>query len=163
MIREIVKHPAKILTQPCKEVTVIDEEIITLLDDMYETMVEYDGMGIAAPQVNVPLRIAIVELGEERTLIEMINPTVIETDGSSVDIEGCLSFPGLYGEVERSNYVKIEAHDRNGQVYQLEATDYDARCILHEIDHLDGILFNSKITRVYTEEELEEMFEEEEE
>lgn len=163
MIREIIKHPEKVLTQPCKEVTVIDEEIISLLDDMYETMVESDGMGIAAPQVNVPLRIAIVELGEERTLIEMINPTVIETDGSSVDIEGCLSFPGLYGEVERPNYVKIEAHDRNGQVYQLEATDYDARCILHEIDHLDGILFNSKITRVYTEEEIEEMFEEEEE
>ncbi|WP_342463153.1 peptide deformylase [Ureibacillus sp. FSL K6-8385] len=163
MIREIVKHPAKILSQPCEKVTEINEEIIALLDDMYETMTEYDGMGLAAPQVNVPLRIAIAELGEERTLIEMINPTVIETEGSSVDIEGCLSFPGLYGEVERPSYVKIEAYDRYGRIYQLEAEDYDARCILHEIDHLDGILFNSKIIRAYTEEELEEMLEEEEE
>lgn len=162
MIREIVKYPAKVLTERCIEVTEINDEIRTLLDDMYETMVEYDGMGIAAPQVNVPLRVAVVELGEERTVVEMINPTVIETKGSSVDIEGCLSFPGLYGDVERPSYVKIEAYDRNGKAYQLEATDYDARCILHEIDHLDGILFHSKIIRTYTEEELEEMFGEEE-
>lgn len=162
MIREIVKHPAKVLTEKTQEVTEINEEIIALLDDMYETMVEHDGVGIAAPQVNVPLRIAIAEIGEEGAILEMINPTVLETSGSSVGIEGCLSFPGLFGDVERPTYVKIEANDRDGQVYQLEATDFDARVILHEIDHLDGILFESKITRVYTEEELEEMYEEEE-
>ena len=116
-IREIVKHPAKILTQTCKEVTVIDEEIITLLDDMYETMVEYDGMGIAAPQVNVPLRIAIVELGEERTLIEMINPTVIETRRFIRGHRRLFKFPGLYGKWKDQHYVKIEAHDREGQVF----------------------------------------------
>jgi peptide deformylase len=162
MIREIVKAPAKVLTEKCKEVEVINEEIHSLLDDMYETMVAHDGVGIAAPQVNVGLRIAIVELGEERTLLEMINPTVIETEGSEIDIEGCLSFPGLYGDVERPSYVKIEACDRNGQVYQLEAAGFDARAILHEIDHLDGILFDSKLIRTYTEEELEEMYGEEE-
>ena len=135
-------------TEKCKEVEVINEEIHSLLDDMYETMVAHDGVGIAAPQVNVGLRIAIVELGEERTLLEMINPTVIETEGSEIDIEGCLSFPGLYGEVERPSYVKIEACDRNGRVYQLEAAGFDARAILHEIDHLDGILFDSKLIRV---------------
>lgn len=162
MIREVVKHPAKVLTEKCQEVTVINEEIISLLDDMYDTMVAHDGVGIAAPQVNVPLRIAIVELGEGRSLLEMINPTVVETEGSDIDIEGCLSFPGLYGDVERPDYVKIEACDRNGQVYQLEASGFDARAIQHEIDHLDGILFNSKLIRTYTEEELEAMYGEEE-
>lgn len=151
-----------VLTEKCKEVTVINEEIITLLDDLYDTMVEYDGVGIAAPQINVPLRVAIVELGEEREILEMINPTVLDTNGAEIDIEGCLSFPGLYGEVERPTYVKIEANDREGQVYELEASGFDARAILHEIDHLDGVLFDSKIIRVITEEELAEMYDEEE-
>lgn len=162
-IREVVKSPAAILTTKTKEVEVINEEIITLLDDLYDTMVEYDGVGIAAPQVNVSLRVAIVELGEERDVLEMINPTVLEVDGAEVDIEGCLSFPGLYGEVERPAYVRIEAIDRDGQVYELEAGGFDARAILHEIDHLDGVLFDSKIIRVVTEEELEAMYAEEEE
>lgn len=161
-IKEVVKHPSMVLTEKCKEVTVINEEIITLLDDLYDTMVEYDGVGIAAPQINVPLRVAIVELGEEREILEMINPTVLDTNGAEIDIEGCLSFPGLYGEVERPTYVKIEANDREGQVYELEASGFDARAILHEIDHLDGVLFDSKIIRVITEEELAEMYDEEE-
>ncbi|MFC7685471.1 peptide deformylase [Ureibacillus sp. GCM10028918] len=161
-IREVVKHPAKVLTAKCKEVTEINEEIITLLDDLYDTMVEHDGVGIAAPQINVPLRAAIVELGEERDILEMINPTVIETSGAEVDIEGCLSFPNLFGEVERPTYVKIEACDREGRVYELEAGGFDARAILHEIDHLDGILFDSKLIRVVTEEELAQMYSEEE-
>nr|WP_106784110.1 peptide deformylase [Lysinibacillus timonensis] len=161
-IKEIVKHPSEVLTRNCNEVTEINDNIIQLLDDLYDTMVEYDGVGIAAPQINVPLRVAIVELGEERHILEMINPTVLEVDGAAVDIEGCLSFPGLYGEVERPTYVKIEACDREGQVYELEAGDFDARAILHEIDHLNGVLFNSKLIRVVTEEELEEMYAEEE-
>ncbi|MFE3577490.1 peptide deformylase [Lysinibacillus sp. NPDC059133] len=162
-IKKVVEHPAKVLSTPCAEVTEINEEIITLLDDLYDTMVEYDGVGIAAPQINVGLRVAIVELGEERDVLEMINPTVIKTDGAELDIEGCLSFPGLYGEVERPDYVKIEACDREGRVYELEAGGFDARAILHEIDHLDGVLFDSKIKRILTEEELEAMYAEEEE
>lgn len=161
-IKEVVKHPAKVLTEKCKEVAVINEEIVTLLDDLYDTMVEYDGVGIAAPQINVPLRVAIVEIGEERAILEMINPTVLETSGAEVDIEGCLSFPNLFGEVERPTYVKIEACDREGRVYELEAGGFDARAILHEIDHLDGILFDSKLIRIVSEEELAEMYGEEE-
>ncbi|MFJ8234417.1 peptide deformylase [Ureibacillus sp. NPDC094379] len=161
-IKEVVKHPAAVLTQKCEEVTEINENIIQLLDDLYDTMVEYDGVGIAAPQIGVPLRVAIVELGEERDVLEMINPTVLVVDGKEVDIEGCLSFPGLFGEVERPTYVKIEACDREGRVYELEAGGFDARAILHEIDHLDGVLFDSKIIRVVTEEELAEMYGEEE-
>lgn len=162
-IKEVVTYPAEILNGKCKEVEVIDESILSILDDLYDTMVEYDGVGIAAPQINVPLQIAIVEIGENRDILEMINPIVLQTEGSEVDIEGCLSFPGLYGDVKRPTYVKIEACDRNGQVYQLEATGFDARAILHEIDHLHGILFNEKILKTYTEEELEQMYEEGEE
>lgn len=162
-IKEVVKNPAKILSTKTKEVEVINEEIIVLLDDLYDTMVEYDGVGIAAPQINVSLRVAIVELGEERDILEMINPTVLTTEGKVIDVEGCLSFPDLYGEVERPEYVRIEACDREGRVYELEASGFDARAILHEIDHLDGVLFDSKIIRVLTEEELEAMYAEEEE
>ncbi|MEK4228681.1 peptide deformylase [Solibacillus sp. FSL H8-0538] len=159
-IKQVVFNPAKILTQKTKEVEVINEEIIQLLDDLYDTMVEHDGVGIAAPQINVGLRVAIVELGED--ILEMINPTVIETRGEEEDVEGCLSFPDLFGMVKRPTYVKIEAADREGRVYELEAEDFEARAILHEIDHLDGVLFDSKITRILTEAELEEMYAEEE-
>ena len=155
-ILEVIKNPAQILSSKTKEVEVIDESIIQLLDDLYDTMVEHDGVGIAAPQVNVGLRVAIVELGED--ILEMINPVVIETRGEEEDIEGCLSFPDLFGMVKRPTYVKIEAADREGRVYELEAEDFEARCILHEIDHLEGVLFDSKMTRVLTQEELDELY-----
>jgi len=155
-IKEVVKAPAKVLSTKTKEVEVIDETIIDLLDDMYDTMVEHDGVGIAAPQINVGLRVAIVELGED--ILEMINPVVLETRGEAEDVEGCLSFPELFGLVKRPTYVKIEASDREGRIYELEAEDFEARCILHEIDHLDGVLFDSKMTRVLTQEELDEMY-----
>ena len=159
-IKPVVKNPANILTQKTKEVDVINENIIQLLDDLYDTMVEHDGVGIAAPQINVGLRVAIVELGED--ILEMINPIIIETRGEEEDVEGCLSFPDLFGMVKRPTYVKIEASDREGRIYELEAEDFEARAILHEIDHLDGVLFDSKITRILTEQELEEMYAEEE-
>lgn len=155
-IKEVVKNPANVLSQKTREVEVIDENIIQLLDDLYDTMVENDGVGIAAPQINVDLRVAIVELGED--ILEMINPIVIETRGEEEDVEGCLSFPDLFGMVKRPTYVKIEASDREGRIYELEAEDFEARCILHEIDHLEGILFDSKMTRVLTEEEIEELY-----
>ncbi|MBS7345714.1 MAG: peptide deformylase [Caryophanon sp.] len=160
-IKEVVKAPATVLSTKTKEVDVIDESIIALLDDLYDTMVEHDGVGIAAPQINVGLRVAIVELGED--ILEMINPIVIETKGDIVeDIEGCLSFPDVFGLVKRPTYVKIEAADREGRIYELEAEDFEARAIMHEIDHLDGVLFDSKMTRRLTEEELEQLYAEEE-
>lgn len=155
-IKQVVEAPADVLSAKTKEVEVIDETIITLLDDLYDTMVENDGVGIAAPQINVPLRVAIVELGED--ILEMINPIIIETRGEAEDVEGCLSFPDLFGMVKRPTYVKIEAADRGGRVYELEAEDFEARCILHEIDHLDGVLFDSKMTRKLSQAELDEMY-----
>lgn len=123
---------------------------------MFETMTEEDGIGIAAPQVGESVRVAIVDLGEGQDIIEMVNPEVLQTEGSVIDIEGCLSFPELFGEVERPFYVRIKAQERNGTWYELEAEDYEARAILHEIDHLDGVLFDSKILRIVDPSELEE-------
>jgi peptide deformylase len=154
-IRQIVEKPAPILEETCKAVKAFDEELAVLLDDLYETMIEADGVGIAAPQVGVPLRVAIVDLGEGEDPIEMVNPEVLGTEGESIDIEGCLSIPGLYGEVERPYYIRIKAQERDGSWYELEAEEYEARAILHEIDHLDGILFDSKILRVVDPSELE--------
>ena len=155
-IREIVKSPNDILTKKTKKIVKFDRNLAKLLDDMYETMLENDGIGIAAPQVGESVRVAIVDLGEGEEPIELVNPEVLQTEGSVIEIEGCLSFPELYGEVERPFHVRVKAQERNGDWYELEAEDYEARAILHEIDHLDGILFDSKILRVVDPSELEE-------
>lgn len=160
-ILKIVTHPNDILTMPAKEVTKFDAKLAQLLDDMYDTMVAADGIGLAAPQVGVSKRVAIVDLGEGQDVIEMINPVVVAIGGKEVEVEGCLSFPDIYGEVERPFYVKIEAEDRDGNLYELEAEDYEARAIQHEIDHLNGILFTSKIIRYVTPDEFMEEEEEE--
>lgn len=155
-ILEIVKHPAPILQQKCEEVVKFDKELGKLLDDMYETMVAADGVGLAAPQIGKAVRVAIVDMGEGQDVIEMVNPVVTAIGGSEIEVEGCLSFPGLYGEVERPFFVRVEAQERDGSLYEIEAEDYEARAILHEIDHLNGILFDSKIIRVVDPSEFEE-------
>lgn len=159
-IRKIVESPSTLLTQRCKEVEKFDDKLAKLLDDMYDTMIDADGVGLAAPQVGELVRVAIVDMGEGNEVIEMVNPVVTAIGGSVVEVEGCLSFPGLYGEVERPFFVRVEAQERDGSLYELEAEDYEARAILHEIDHLDGILFDSKITRIVDPEEFEEVEEE---
>jgi peptide deformylase len=153
-IRKIVMHPAEILEQSCKAVVSFDKKLARILDDMYDTMIEYDGVGLAAPQIGLDARIAIVDIDDDFGTIEMMNPRIIETSGEQTDPEGCLSFPGLYGEVTRPNYVKIEAFDRKGREYTLEAEGFLARAIQHEIDHLDGILFTTKVSKYLEDEEL---------
>jgi peptide deformylase len=148
-------YPAEILEQPCREVTKFDRKLAKVLDDMYETMIKYDGVGLAAPQIGLDLKIAIVDIDDELGMIEMINPRILETSGEQTGPEGCLSFPNLYGEVMRPYHVKIEALDRKGRKFSLEAEDFLARAIQHEIDHLDGILFTSKVIRYLNETELE--------
>ncbi|ANU13592.1 Peptide deformylase [Planococcus halocryophilus Or1] len=162
-IRTIVKHPNKVLETNCEAVTVFDKNLSVLLDDMHETMVESDGVGIAAPQVGEAVRVAIVDFREGQEPIEMINPELVLFEGAETDIEGCLSFPGVFGEVERYDHIKIKAQERDGSWYELEAEDYEARAILHEMDHLDGVLFTSKITKYVTQEELDEMIRQQEE
>lgn len=154
-ILEIVKHPNPILEQQCETVTKFDKKLAALLDDMHETMLENDGVGIAAPQVNIAQRIAIVDFNEGQEPIEMINPELALYEGTETDIEGCLSFPGIFGEVERYDHIKIKAQERDGSWYELEAEGYEARAILHEMDHLEGILFTSKISKYISQEELD--------
>lgn len=155
-IRSIVTYPAEVLETPCEKVTVFDKKVTKLLNDMYETMIEADGVGLAAPQIGISKQIAIVDIGDANGKIELINPTIIEERGEQIDPEGCLSFPDLFGEVARANYVKVRAQDRRGKVYVLEAKGFLARAIQHEIDHLHGILFTSKVTRYLKEDELVE-------
>lgn len=154
-VKKIVTYPADILEVECEPVTVFDKKLVKLLNDMYDTMIEYDGVGLAAPQINLAKQIAIVDIDDENGTIEMINPIVLETSGEQMGPEGCLSFPNLYGEVNRPNYVKIKAQNRKGKFYTFEADGFLARAILHEIDHLHGILFTSKVTRYLEDEELE--------
>lgn len=153
-IRKIVNYPAEILEQPCRTVMKFDRKLGKLLDDMYETMIEFDGVGLAAPQIGIDERIAIVDIDDDSGTIEMINPQILETSGEQTGPEGCLSFPGLYGEVTRPYFVKIEAFNRKGRKYTLKAEDFLARAIQHEMDHLDGILFTSKVTRYLEQDEL---------
>ncbi|MEH7084696.1 peptide deformylase [Neobacillus drentensis] len=153
-ILKVVNYPAEILEQTCKKVVKFDRKLAKVLDNMYDTMIEYDGVGLAAPQIGLDQRIAIVDIDDELGTIEMINPVILETAGEQTGPEGCLSFPGLFGEVTRPNIVKIEAFDRKGRKYTLEAEGFLARAIQHEIDHLDGILFTTKVSRYLEEDEL---------
>jgi peptide deformylase len=153
-IRKIVMYPAEVLETTCRPVVKFDKKLGKLLDDMYDTMIENDGVGLAAPQIGIDERIAIVDIDNELGTIEMINPHIIKTSGEQNGPEGCLSFPNLFGEVKRPNYVMIEAFNRKGKKYTLEAEEFLARAILHEIDHLDGILFTTKVTRYLEEDEL---------
>lgn len=153
-IRKIVTYPAEVLEKKCRPVVKFDRKLAKLLDDMYDTMIEYDGVGLAAPQIGIDERIAIVDIDDESGTIEMINPRIIQTSGEQTGPEGCLSFPDLFGEVTRPNYVKVEACDRKGKKFTLEAEEFLARAIQHEIDHLDGVLFTSKVSRYLEEDEL---------
>ncbi|HLU21952.1 peptide deformylase [Lederbergia graminis] len=154
-ILSIVTHPADILEVVCDPVTEFNHELHILLDDMYETMVAADGVGLAAPQIGIKKRIAVIDVGDKNGIIELINPTIIKAKGENTDIEGCLSFPNLYGTVSRAQIVKIKAQDRNGKEFKLKANDYLARAIQHELDHLDGVLFTTKVIEYVDEEDLE--------
>jgi peptide deformylase len=147
----ILMYPAEILQQECSKVTVFDKELRKLLKDMQTTMIEADGVGLAAPQIGIPRRIAIAEDDNGR-IIHLINPVIVKKDGSQIGPEGCLSFPGLFGDVERSDWIKVRAQDKMGKTVLLEAEGYFARVIQHEMDHLDGILFPSKAITLYNEE-----------
>ncbi len=156
-IRKIVYHPAEILEQECKPVTEFDKKLGKLLDDMYETMIEFDGVGLAAPQINIDKQIAIVDIDDHHGTIELINPVITENSGNQTGPEGCLSFPGLYGEVTRADKIKVRAQNRKGKFFELEADDFLARAIQHEVDHLHGVLFTSKVHKYIDENELEEL------
>ncbi|KIL50420.1 peptide deformylase [Jeotgalibacillus alimentarius] len=153
---EIVTHPDERLEQVCSKVTVFDQSLHDTLDQLFDLMMEHDGIGIAAPQAGITERIAIVYLDDESGVIEMINPEIKMISGEETDVEGCLSFPGIFGEVSRTDQILLQAQDRNGKTFVMGADGYLSRAIQHEADHLDGVLFTSKVTTFVTEEELKE-------
>lgn len=145
-IRTIVKKGDEILRKKCKPVQEISDKITELLDDMKETMYNCgNGVGLAAPQVGILKRIVVIDVGQG--LIELINPEILEREGEQVAVEGCLSIPGVWGEVKRPARVVVQYTDRHGKKIKVEGTEMLAICLCHEIDHLEGILFEDKVTR----------------
>ncbi len=151
-LRKILTDKEPALHKVCKTVVNFDERLFKLLDDMRETLIESGGVGLAAPQVGILRRVVLVDNGEE--ILELINPTLVETDGEQEGPEGCLSIPGLYGLVKRPYYAKVRAQDRNGNWFEAEGEELTARCFCHELDHLDGIVYTEVMERLLTEEEL---------
>ena len=151
----ILKEGDPTLRKVSRKVEKITPRILTLLDDMHETLDKAEGIGLAAPQVGVLRRIVIVEIGDKR--FEMINPEIIETRGVQEELEACLSVPELYGRVKRPAWVKVRAADRNGNVYEAEGDGLLARCFCHETDHLDGVLYIDKAEETSTPDEVEDM------
>ena len=151
-IRKIltVKDPA--LHKVCKPVEKFDAKLHKLLDDMAETLEEANGVGLAAPQVGILRRVVIVDTGEE--ILELVNPTLVETSGEQEGAEGCLSVPGKYGIVKRPYYATVRAQDRFGEWFEVQGEELIARCFCHELDHLDGIVYTEVMDRFLTEEEL---------
>ena len=152
-LRKILTDQDPALHKTCKQVVNFDSRLHTLLDDMRETLIESGGVGLAAPQVGILRRVVLVDTGDE--ILELINPTMVETAGEQEGAEGCLSVPGKYGLVKRPNYAKVRAQDRNGDWYEAEGEELIARCFCHELDHLDGIIYTEVMERFLTEEELE--------
>ena len=141
-IRNIVQNGDETLRKKCFEVTAFDDKLFTLLDDMKDTLIKSEGVGLAAPQVGILRRVFIVKY--EDYYFECINPKIIEMKGKCTDKEGCLSVKGASGDVERPTKIKVSFFDRNGKEHLLKVTGFLARIFCHEYDHLDGILYIDK-------------------
>ncbi len=141
-ILDILHFPDPRLRNKARPVTQVDDRVRRLVDDMFETMYAAPGIGLAAIQVNVPLRVVTIDISEERDQpLALINPEILERDGVEEMDEGCLSVPGVYEKVRRANHIRFRALDRDGQPFEEEAEGLLAVCVQHEIDHLDGKLF----------------------
>lgn len=143
-IRNIVKDGDPILNKVCRTVLNFDEKLALLLDDMVETMHSANGVGLAGPQVGMLKRVCVVDIGDG-DVVELVNPVITEQSGEQIDNEGCLSCPNVWGMVKRPMNVTVKAQDRNGNNIKISAEGFKARAFCHEIDHLNGILFKTKI------------------
>ena len=152
-IRNIVKTGDEVLTKMCRPVEKFDAKLWALLDDMYDTMNMANGVGLAAPQVGLLRRIVVIDIGEG--CIELINPEIIKTSGEQDGAEGCLSFPNQWGMVLRPMNVTVRAQDRHGKFFEMSGSELLARAFCHEIDHLNGVCFVSRASRMLDPDELE--------
>jgi len=161
-IRTIVTKGDPVLNKVCHPVTKFDEKLADLLDDMKETLEKAKGLGLAAPQVGI-LRRAVIVVDGKGEMLELVNPEIINQKGEQDGLEGCLSVPGLWGYVKRPQWAKVKAQDRNGNWFEVEGEDITARCFCHELAHLDGHLYSELCDKLYTNEDLDKMMEEDEE
>ena len=153
-LRKILTDKDPALHKVCKPVTNFDSKLFKLLDDMRDTLIDSHGVGLAAPQVGILRRVVLVDVGEEENeILELINPEIVETEGATVDVEGCLSVPGRRATVERPERTVVQAINRKGQLIEVEGTGLLARALCHELDHLDGILYVDKIIEDVTDRE----------
>ena len=142
-LRNIVKEGDPILGKKCRTVEKFDEKLSVLIDDMFDTMYNANGVGLAGPQVGQLKRVVVIDVGDGP--MELVNPEITMAEGEQTETEGCLSVPGKYGVCKRSAKVQVKAQDRNGKWQVFTGEELKARCFCHEIDHLDGILFTSKV------------------
>ena len=152
-IRNIVQFGANVLNKECRPVEKFDAKLAELLEDMKETLADANGAGLAAPQVGILRQVCVVDAGDGP--IELVNPEIIATEGEQNGAEGCLSYPGEYGLVKRPMKVTVRAQDRQGNWFERTGEGLCARAFCHEIDHLHGVLFTAKVSRMLTPEELE--------
>ena len=151
-LRKILTVQEPCLHKVCRPVEKFDGKLHKLLDDMKETLLDANGVGLAAPQVGILRRVVVIDIGDE--ILELVNPELLETSGEQEGAEGCLSVPGKYGLVKRPNVAKVRAQDRDGNWFEVEGEELIARCFCHELDHLDGIVYTEVMERYLTEDEL---------
>lgn len=132
------------LYKPCRKVDSFDARLAELIDDLFDTMQKADGAGLAAPQVGVLRRVVVIDVGEGR--IELVNPRIVRSEGKAGDMEGCLSFPQKSGYVERAEHVVVEGYDREGKLHTYDTHGIFARAVQHELDHLEGVVYLTKVT-----------------
>lgn len=160
-LRYIVQVGDSVLTKKCRQITDFNNRLHVLIDDMRETLLDSDGVGLAAPQVGILRRVVLVmdtnleEKSPEEQIIELVNPVIVSQEGEQTGTEGCLSNPGKYGIVTRPETVTVQAQDRFGNPFEVTGTGLTARAFCHEIDHLEGRMFMDVAERMLTDEELE--------
>ncbi len=145
----ILEYPDPRLRNKAKPVTEFNADLLQKVADMFETMYDQHGVGLAAIQVNIPLRIIVIDISEDKSApLCVINPEIITRSGTQDEMEGCLSFPGIFEKVERDMNVRLRAQDQHGKIYEMDAESLLAHCIQHEMDHLDGRLFIDYLSRL---------------
>jgi peptide deformylase len=154
-LREIVKKGDDVLEKHCREVVKFDDRLSLIIDDMLDTLRESGGVGLAAPQVGILRRVVVIEIDPEQGPLILVNPEIVETVGEQCGLEGCLSLPGEWGIVSRPYKVTVKAQDRNGEFYTVTGEGLLARCLCHELDHLDGVLYDTRVKRMLTPEEID--------
>jgi peptide deformylase len=150
-IHEVVKYPDPVLARPGAPVTVFDAALKTLVAEMFESMYVAQGIGLAAPQISLSQRLTVIDISFKKNpkdRLVLINPEIVETRGKQVEEEGCLSLPDIREKVQRAAWVKVKAQNERGEWFEVEGEELLARALLHEIDHLNGVLFIDRISRL---------------